>query len=127
MKKLLFSSLILIVFGGLSAKAQNVIPEPVCFTVYNAAPYQVNGTIATDYYTRDDGIRTRHRSNFRLEQSGRSEFCTTGPFFPDWTIELTLRSLFPIFTCRTRVDKGEIVIEGKILPDGGTETKARCY
>ena len=107
--------------------AQNILTEPACFALYNSAPYQVNGTIATDYFTRDDGIKTRHRSNFRLEPQEREEFCTTGPFFPDWTIEIILRSLIPVFNCHTRVDQGEIVITGELLPDGTTKTAARCY
>ncbi len=109
------------------ASAQMLLDSPACFTVYNSAPYQVSGTIATDYFTRDDGIRTRHRSNFRLEKSERNEFCTTGPFFPDWTLELTLRSLVPLFSCKTRIDMGEILIRGEILPDGSTRTSADCY
>jgi hypothetical protein len=124
MKYVLFSALALMILAG-PATAQNVLPEPVCFTLYNSAPYQVNGTIATDYFTRDDGIRTRHRSNFRLGSQERNEFCTSGPFFPDWTIELVLRSLIPVFNCRTHIDQGEVVIVGELLPDGTTKDSNR--
>jgi hypothetical protein len=127
MRYLLALTLLFLAFSPSTSIAANVLPEPACFTVYNDAPYKVLGTIATDYFTRDDGIKTRHRSNFRLEPGERNEFCTTGPFYPDWTLELILRSLFPVFNCRTRIDQGEIVIHGRVKPEGGTETWADCF
>ena len=67
------------------------------------------------------------RPNFRLAPKERSEFCTYGPFFDGMKQELVLRSLVPIFSCKTRVDQGEIVIQGRAKPEGGTETWAVCY
>lgn len=125
------------------AHAQNenldIVKEPICFAVRNEAPYKVYGNFATDYYTTAEGTRARHRSNFRLDEAGmkddkgnpsdRAEFCSFGPFMPNRTLELTLRTLVPIFACKTKIDQGEIVIKGhrKEGPDGGTETWAECY
>lgn len=116
----------------------DIVQEPICFKVVNEAPYRVYGNFATDYYTRPDGLRTRHRSTFRLEPEGtkdeekgypldRAEFCSYGPFMPDRKLELTLRTLFPIFDCKTKITEGDIVIKGFRKAEGGTETWAECY
>ncbi|NCC20922.1 MAG: hypothetical protein EOM26_00500 [Alphaproteobacteria bacterium] len=117
----------LVLLAGIPARAQNVTAEPICFSVRNTAPYMVFGTLATDLYTRDDGMRARHRSNFRLDTGQRDEFCASGPFFPGGKLELTLRSLVPLFSCRTRVDQGEILVKGMLKQDGTTQTWAECY
>lgn len=123
--------------------APNVTPtpditkDPVCFTVRNEAAYKVYGTFGTDYYTTPDGTKARHRANFRLEPAGsvnaekgtptdRADFCSYGPFFKGHTLELTLRTLVPIFSCQTRIDQGEIVIKGE-RTDDGTKTWAECF
>jgi hypothetical protein len=126
-------------FAQSQARAQDVIAEPICFSVRSEAPYKVYGSFGTDYYTTETGSRARHRSNFRLdamgetdpetgEPSDRAEFCTYGPFYPERKLELVLRTLIPIFSCKTRVDQGEIVIKGYRKEDQpGTNTYAECY
>lgn len=125
----------------LSAQAQNedldIVDEPLCFVVRSEAPYSTLGSLITAEFTRPDGIVARHRSNFRFEAAGsvdedgnpsdRAEFCSYGPFMPDRQLELTLRTLFPIFSCKTRIDQGEIVIKGYRKPEGGAVTWAECY
>ena len=101
----------------------DVSDDPICFAVVNTADYSVNGSFTTEKFMRPDGVIASHRSNFRLRPAGetadegrlsdRAEFCSYGPFFEGRMLILTLRSLFPIFECRTRVDTGqEIVIKG---------------
>jgi hypothetical protein len=141
--RLFFIAILLIL--ALPAQAQDVIPgqpdivsEPICFVIRNEAPYKVYGSFITDYYTAENGSKAKHRSNFRLdepgstdpatnEQTDRSEFCTYGPFLPDRKLELVLRTLVPIFSCKTKIDQGEIVIKGYRKPEGGTDTYAECY
>ncbi|MCK5284973.1 MAG: hypothetical protein KAJ86_05245 [Alphaproteobacteria bacterium] len=120
-----------------SVQSQRIVNEPICFQVINEAPYKIYGRFSTDRYIRPDGIKTRHRSNFRLEEAGsvheegypidRAEFCSYGPFYPEFKLDLTLRTLVPIFDCRTRIDQGAIIIQGRRKPEGGTETKAICF
>lgn len=122
-----------------SAKAQEITPDPICFIVKNTAPYKVYGSFVTDYYTMEDGSRRRHTSNFRLEAAGdtdpkegyptdRAEFCSYGPFYPGRQLEMIIRTLVPIFSCKTSVELGDIVIKGerKTGPQGGTKTWAEC-
>lgn len=130
-----------ILFGDLSAHAQNSDPflvteptqaeaygevtsEPVCFNLINTAPYTVYGTIKTNEFMRPDGIKTSHRSNFRLEPEYEAEFCSSGPFFDDRKLEIILRTLVPIFNCKTKIT-GDIVIHGQRTEDG-TKTWINC-
>lgn len=123
-------------FAG--ARAQEIVSDPYCFIVKNEAPYKVYGSFVTDYYTRPDGVKAKHRSNFRLEEAGAvheeegypldmAEFCSYGPFYPDKKLELVIRTLVPIFSCITRVDQGPIIIKGQRKPEGGTDTHALCF
>lgn len=104
----------------------------------NEAPYKVYGTFITDYFTNENGYQARHTSNFRLEEAGavhedegypldRAEFCTFGPFLPGHKILMVIRTLVPVFECKTRIDQGPIVITGRRKPEGGTETTAACF
>lgn len=130
-------------FAPSLAVAQNedldIVDEPICFAIVNNADYTVLGNLLTDFYTRPDGIRARHRSNFRLhakgsvsehtgEPSDRAEFCSYGPFLPNRMLTLTLRSLVPVFECKTRVDTGQLImINGKRRADDtGVHTWADC-
>jgi hypothetical protein len=119
--------------------AQEVLKDPICFNVVNEAPYTVFGSFLTAYYVNPDGIKTRHRSNFRLEAAGtvhekgypldKAEFCSYGPFLPDRKLDMVIRTLVPVFSCKTRIDQGPIIIRGKRKegPGGGTETSAVCF
>tara|TARA_B100001989_G_C24542425_1_gene468463 strand:- start:1588 stop:2004 length:417 start_codon:yes stop_codon:yes gene_type:complete len=121
-----------------NVQAQEITSEPICFVVRNTAEFKVYGSFITDYYTREDGIRARHTSNFRLEPKGTkheekgypldvAEFCSYGPFFPGRKLDMVLRTLVPIFECRTSVELGEIVIKGRRkADDSGVETWAEC-
>ncbi len=134
----IFSLLITLQFTGPMAFAQEIVQDPLCFRVKNQAPYKVYGSFVTDYFVNESGTSARHRSNFRLEEAGAkdpdkgypldiAEFCSYGPFYPDRKLELVIRTLVPIFSCMTRIDQGEIIIQGQRKPEGGTETKALCY
>lgn len=137
MKKYIILTSIILATSA-SVMAQEITPTPICFTVKNEAPYMVYGQIATDYYTTPDGTKARHTGTFRLKEKDttnletgnfqdRTEFCVSGPFYPNRKVELTLRTLFPIFSCKTNVEMGEIVIHGKIKKDGSTKSWATCY
>ncbi len=104
-----------------------VLPQQVCFEVVNRAPYLVFGTIFTEMFMRPDGIEARHRSVFRLKENESEPFCTTGPFFEGRRIGVQLRTLVPVFECKTRIDQGPIVIEGRVKADGSTESRVVCY
>jgi len=105
-------------FGEVSA-------EPECFNIVNKAPYTVFGSVNSNFFIRGDGVKTRHKSNFRLESESYVRFCTSGPFYDGHRMELVLRTIVPIFECKTTVLE-DIIIDGYRKEEGGTETKASC-
>lgn len=129
--------ILLFVFLAIPVHAQDVTDVPIHFIIKNEAPYRVYGEISTDYIKDEKGRNIRHTGSFRLEKKGtrhedghyldRSEFSSNGPFYPGKQLELTIRTLIPIFSCKTNVEIGEIIIRGKILEDGTTKTWAVCY
>lgn len=116
---------IALLLAAAPAQAAETVSDPECFHVVNQAPYTVYGSINTNVFTRPDGIKTRHKSNFRLESGNFAEFCTFGPFYDNHKLELVLRTLVPTFTCKTGI-AGDIMIYGRRKPEGGTETYAAC-
>ncbi len=129
---------IFMVFFAQGAQAQDIVQDPICFTIRNTADFTMFGNIATDFYTAPDGTQSRHRSNFRLDKAGskdaegydsdRAEFCSYGPFFEDRKLEVVLRTLFPVFSCKTKIDQGEIIVKAKRkADDSGVDIWAECF
>ncbi len=102
-----------------------ITEQPLCARIVNEAPYTVFGSVRTDYFPRPDGIMTRHESHFRLKPDTFNEFCASGPFYEGRTVDFVIRTLIPVFSCKTGLG-GDIVIHGKIKPGGGTESWADC-
>lgn len=102
-----------------------VLNAPLCFRVVNRAPYTVTGSLYTNFYTNRDRQKARHTSNFRLEAGQSQPFCSYGPFYEGRKLELVLRTLVPIFSCRTKIES-DIYIMGEELEGGGTKSWATC-
>jgi len=102
-----------------------VLSSPICFRVINQAPYTITGTIYTNYYVNKNRQKARHSSNFRLEKGQSENYCSYGPFYEGQKLELVLRTLMPIFSCKTMID-ADIYIKGEILEGGGTKSWATC-
>lgn len=139
--KHLFLSLTLLPFFACPTMAQEITAEPICFTVRNDSDKTIYGSVITDYVTRPDGQKIHYDGTFRLYAKGttdpktgyakdNSEFCSRGPFFPGRKLEITLRTLIPVFSCRTSVEMGEIIVHAKEITKNGSKiTKywATCY
>lgn len=110
-----------------SARAQEIGDSPVCFKLRNTADWTIRGDVSTDYFIAPNGQRGRHRANFSLGPGEDREVCTTGPFYPGRRQDLTLRTIIPVFSCRTRVDAGDIIIKGGKTPEGKSKTWAECF
>ncbi len=126
MKALLLACLVLVLASGATAAKADPLysDEPHCGKIINTTDYTVFGSITTDYYIDEDGDQARYKANFRL--SGKEEWpvCSTGPFYAGYMVELDIRTLVPVFNCRTRVT-GDILI--KSTQEGGsTKTFAEC-
>lgn len=99
--------------------------KPTCFRVINQAPYTVMGSLQTNFYVDAERRKARHISNFRLEKGQSQPFCTYGPYYEGRKLSLVLRTVLPIFSCRTMVD-ADIYIKGQVNDDDTTKTWAVC-
>lgn len=139
MKTFLLSAIV--IFTNCAAFAQDrtidISDKPICFVVVNTTPYTVYGDMSTDKFPAPSGKLESHKAVFRLRPKGtkgkgdnmldRSRGCTTGPFFPDRKLELTIRTLIPVFSCRTSLDKGDILIKSERNAQGDLRTWAECF
>jgi len=101
----------------------DVSPFRECATIRNSANQQVMGVIKTDAYKFKGEIR-RHEKNFNLQDGETVEVCSTGPFYPGYKVELTIRTIMPLFTCKTRLS-GTIFLRRK-EENGFTNLYADC-
>lgn len=107
------------------AQDVGVTEEPACFRIENPTAYTVYGTLVSDTYSAPDGTTARHHEEFKLAPKNFARFCSTGPFYPGRKLDLQLRTLIPIFECRTGTD-GTITIRSATDPHGNVKTWADC-
>ena len=81
--------------------------------VIRTAPFKFKGKIE------------RHEANFSLNEGESVEICSTGPFYEGYKVDLTIRTLIPLFSCKTRLS-GEIVLRRKEDENGNKLLYADC-
>ena len=97
---------ILIAFMFVTSPAQAldlITPTPQCATIKNDSDGTMIGSVRTEYGTARDGSKQRHEKNFRLPPGESTEACSTGPFYKGYQVELILKTLIPMFNCKTRL------------------------
>lgn len=124
------SFLALMVLIPITAQAQDVSPYPICTKIVNKAGYVVRGTVSTAAAMKESGegagTMARHFENFRIDPDQTMDICTQGPFYEGQKVELTLRTLIPVFQCYTALT-GPIEIFSERDADGELKTWATCY
>lgn len=124
--KLAFALLAALVFVSLPAGAEPLYStEQHCGKIINTTEYSIFGSISTDYFDDQDGEKRRHKATFRLAGGEEWPVCTTGPFFEGYTVDLELRTLVPVFACRTKLT-GDILVKSTKTEDDVTKTFAEC-
>ncbi|MEM6780862.1 MAG: hypothetical protein AAF569_03265 [Pseudomonadota bacterium] len=131
MRILLLTALIFLLPSGL--QAQDILDAPICTQIVNEADYTVRGSIATARSTYTDpndstrdGTQARHSANFMLKPGERWDVCSSGPFYEGQRLELTLRTLIPVFECQTALI-APIVIRSHRDENGTLKTWAECF
>ncbi len=103
---------------GLAQEREPLITEEsYCMILHNDTGYTLYGSIGTDYYVGPDGQKARHVSNIKLGKDERQQVCSNGPFYEGYKLELTIRTLFPVFSCKTALG-GEVRIYMQEKEDG---------
>lgn len=106
-------------------KEGEITRQPICSVLINRSDQTIIGTLSTAPQTVASGDSIRHRDNFRLEAGERKEFCTTGPFYQGRRLEIVLRTLIPLFDCKTKIDH-DIYLDVKEEAGGFRKLYATC-
>jgi hypothetical protein len=100
-------------------------PTPQCAMIKNTTNSTLFLMIRTDFFENQDGSKERFQTTLRLEPQAAQEVCAKGPFFPNYQVDLSIRTLIPIFSCKTRL-QGEIAITSTQRDDGSQKFSAEC-
>lgn len=106
--------------------AGEITTRPMCGKLVNRSEQTIMGTIATKSQRLPSGDMAAHQENFKLLSGEERELCTTGPFFEGRRLELTLRTLIPLFSCYTKIDR-TIYLDAKPDETGFKKLSATCY
>ena len=126
MKFLALLFAILMMAGGVSpAGAGEISPFKECATIRNMTDQTILGVVRTAPFRMKGGEVTRHEGSFRLEADEAVDVCSTGPFYDGYKVELVLRTIIPLFSCKTRLS-GDIYLRKTETKLGYTKLYAEC-
>lgn len=108
-----------------TAYAGEVTPFEECATLRNMSDQTIMGVIRTAPFKVKGGAPQRHEGPFRLEEGETVQICSTGPFYDGYKVELVLRTIIPLFTCKTRLS-GDIMLRKTETAEGYTKLYADC-
>jgi hypothetical protein len=91
--------------GVRGAQAQVFSDTPLCLILNNTTGAEVLGHIETAEHRDANGKLSWHRSNFRLAAGTEQEVCATGPFFDGYKLRLVLKTLIPLYSCKTEMNR----------------------
>jgi hypothetical protein len=111
--------------AGGTGKEGEILKKPICSWLTNRSEQTIMGFMATASQKVASGDVVKHRENFRLDAGQRKQFCAAGPFYEGQRLELTIRTIIPLFSCKTKIDR-EIFLDAKPEP-GFTKLSATCY
>ena len=106
-------------------KEGELLPQPLCTYLINRSDQTIIGTISTASQTLPSGDSVKHRSNFKLAAGAREQICAAGPFYEGRRLELVIRTLIPLFSCKTKLDQ-EIFLDSLPQPGGFRKLSATC-
>ncbi len=108
-----------------AAHAGEVTPFEECATLRNMSDQSIMGVVRTAPFKTTTGDPKRHEATFRLEADETAQICSKGPFYEGYKVELMIRTIIPLFTCKTRLS-GDIMLRKKQNDDGTTKLYADC-
>ncbi|MCB1558575.1 MAG: hypothetical protein KDJ50_06600 [Alphaproteobacteria bacterium] len=113
------------VFFPIETKAGDVTPFDECANLRNMSNQTIMGVVRTAPFKSTVGEVERHEGSFRLEPDEIATICSQGPFYDGYRVELIIRTIIPLFTCKTRLS-GDIYLRKTETEDGITKLYADC-
>jgi hypothetical protein len=101
-------------------------PRQICGEIVSQIPFKIYGSVMTDVAGMREGTDVRHKRTFSIAPQERLNICSSGPFFEGQRVELTLKTMFPVFSCRTKIDR-EIRLSATPNKEGGYTYTATCF
>lgn len=106
-------------------QAGEVTPFNECATLRNMSGQTIMGVVRTAPFKSTTGSVQRHEGTFRLEPEETAQVCSQGPFYDGYRVELVIRTIIPLFTCKTRLS-GDIYLRKTETKEGITKLYADC-
>lgn len=78
-------------------------PTPQCSVIKNQSDRTVFIAVRTDYFEGSDGTKQRHEATMRLNPGEKQQVCAQGPFYEGYRVEVILRTIIPLFDCKTKL------------------------
>ncbi len=126
-----------LIFSALPAFAQPALPtvtegmegeviaKPICTYMTNRSDQAILGTIELASQTLPSGETITHSENFRLKAGDKRQVCAAGPFYEGRRIRLVLRTVMPLFECKTKLNH-EIFLDATPQPGSYRKLSATC-
>lgn len=125
MKKIILAALLC--FLSVSVQAEEIYTaNPQCAIFKNETKDIMFVGIRTDFYTKPDGKKSYYEEVMHIKPGNMQQACVKGPFFPGNKVILMIKSFFPLFECKTKL-QGEIYVREKQKENGdGRDFYATC-
>ena len=129
----IFCLLCAAIFGGAASLsyAQGFIEpfqgQPGCSDLINDTDYKVYGLVRTAETPMADGTPARHEATFIIPPGDKWRVCSQGPFFEGGKVELQIKTLIPVFTCKTSLGSPIYITATRKMDDSGFDWHATCY
>jgi len=121
-----YIALAFLFFFPFTVQAAGLYTErPHCAVLKNESKGTAFVAIRTDFYTAPDGSRSYYEEVIHLKEGQEREICAKGPFLPDYKVTLIVKSLFPLYECKTKLT-GTIPIRERPDKEGGRDVYAVC-
>lgn len=103
-----------------------VVHQPICSKLVNRSGVTIQGTVMTQKQVLKNGQEQQFSDNFKLSPNQFREICSSGPFFQGRKIDLTIRTLIPLFNCKTQLGR-TIYLDMEEDSEGIKRYSATCY
>lgn len=125
--KAAFSFLLILIVCAATCPVQagEVTPFEECATLRNLSDQTIMGVVRTAPFRARGGEVQRHEGTFRLEADETARICSSGPFYDGYRVELVIRTIIPLFNCKTRLS-GDIILRKTVTKQGFTKLYAEC-
>lgn len=102
-----------------------VTRQPICSKLTNRSTVTIQGTITLAAQKLANGETHQFSENFKLSPNETQDVCASGPFYAGRRIDLTIRTLIPLFSCKTALGQ-EIFLDMKEVDGGLKQYSATC-